>query len=572
MAKPVAVTLPFVLLLLDYWPLNRIPAHSLKSSGSTLVRLALEKIPFFVLSLAACVVTLLTARHSGAVVTMAEHPLGARIETALLGYIRYLGKTTWPADLALPYPQPAAWPVMEVLLAAVIGAGLWAAVWWWGKKRPYIWFGWLWFLGTLVPVIGLMRWGDQAMADRFVYLPLVGVLLVFAWGGAEFLTGRGVKGRTQGLVAALILTACGVRTLDQLQYWRNSETLFRHALACTTDNSVALSNLGSALADEGRSTEALPLFLEAVRVGPRDAEAHYNLGTVLMKQGKLDEATERFRKAIALQPAFARALSNLGATELRRGNLAEAGSNFTAVLRLKPDDAEAYFNLATVLIAQNQFAAAITNFSRALALKPDYAQAHANLGVTWMRMGNVGPGTQHLREAARLDPNNSEAHFNLGLALLDQNQPAGAGQSFRRALALQPGAVKILFRLGVASAREKKYGEAIDNFREVLKAAPDSADVLNELAWVLATCPDAAFRNGAEALPLAARAAELTHRENSAVLLTLAAAQAEAGRFSDAVDNARLAQSLARTANQKSLADRAERMLKMFEQRLPCRE
>lgn len=572
MAKPIAVTLPCVLLLLDFWPMRRIELTHRALAVRQAAALVFEKFPFFLLTLLGCAITLVTHQHSGAVVAMTEHSVGARVSTAIIGYATYLAKAVWPATLAIPYPMPKQWPAEQVIMSAVALTLIVAVVLWLGRKRPLLWFGWLWYLGLLVPVIGLVRWGDQAMADRFTYLPLLGVLLAVVWSGGEILARFGVSGRMQVLAGLLIVVAYASRTLDQLRYWRNSEVLFRHSLAVTQDNYVALSNLGSALDDAGKSDEAMPLFLEALRIGPHDPDAYYNMGTALMKLGRLEEAIESFRAAIRFKPGFTRAHSNLGASLLRLGRFDEAKLSFVEAVRLEPDDAETLFNLATVLINQAEIPAAITNLVLAVKLKPDYAQAHANLGVALMRLGNAELGLKHFAEAARLDPKNPEAHFNLGLAWLDQNRPADAERSFRCALELQPHNPKILLRLGMALVRQKQWSQATVSYREALQVSTDQIEVISELAWLLATCPEAGFRNATEALALAQRAAELTQQGHPGVLLSLAAAQAEAGRFEEATASALQAQSLARSAGQVALGERAERMLKAFAQRVPYRE
>lgn len=590
MAKPVVVTLPFVLLLLDYWPLQRVPTFGFQVSGPSseqltsssppastlgprfLWRLIWEKTPFLVLSVISCLVTFLVHRKVGAVVAMSEHSVGARIENALVSYARYLGKTIWPMNLAIPYPLPKHWPWEQVVVSAIVVVGLCVAFIWLGRRRPYLWVGWFWFLGTLVPVIGLVRWGDQAMADRFSYVPLIGLFIVLVWVAAEVCARWNVPTRTMELAAVLVLTACCARTLDQLRHWKNSETLFRHSLAVTENNYIACFSLGSALDDARRTDEALPLFFKAVKIAPRDPEGQYNLGTVLMKEGRLDEAAAHLAAALTNNPNFSRAHINLGNVLFRQGRMDEAAAHYYTAVALSPDDARAHYNLGTFLLAQSKTDEAVKHLSEAVRLQPDNGEIHANLAVALMRQGRAGEAITHFSEAVRFNPDNAETHFNLGLALLEQNRSAEAATHFSEALRLKPGEAKTHYRLAQALERQRKTSESIAQYREAIRLRNNYPAALNELARILSSDPDSKLRGGEEAVRLAQQACELTRYEQAAMVLTLAAAYAEAGRFPDAIANAQKAHDLALAAGQKDVVTKAEEMLKLFQSSRPFRE
>jgi len=323
MCKPVLVALPFVLLLLDYWPLGRMQnaerrmqnhasRFTFHVSRFTSLRLLAEKVPFLLLSAASCFITIAANRAVGALVEASPAlPLEVRVQNALFSYVRYLGKTVWPLNLAVFYPYPNQFPVWRAVaggtvLLAISGVAIGAA-----RRRPYLLVGWFWFLGVLVPFIGLIQAGEQALADRFAYVPLIGLFLLLVWGTEE-LTQRWRNRRF--LVAATafaMLVCCASLPHRQTGYWRNSITLFSHALAVTDNNVRARSNLGIALAAEGRTEEAIQQFLEALRLNPEHAIAHGAVGSILAQQGRFDEAIHEYETALRLKPDFPEALNNL---------------------------------------------------------------------------------------------------------------------------------------------------------------------------------------------------------------------------------------------------------------------
>lgn len=574
MSKPMLVTFPFVLLLLDLWPLRRVDLEGLRKGEGLegILRLVREKIPFLALAFVSSAVTYLVQQR--AMSSLQSVSVLMRIENAAMSYARYLLKLFWPVDLAAIYPYPKTWPWLWIMGAMLLLVGISVLAGRSIKTRPYILVGWLWFLGTLVPTIGLVQVGSQSMADRYTYIPAIGIFVAVAWGVRGWAGERFAKLRGPLMAVGVgVLVGCAALTHAQLRTWHSSEELFRHAIKVTRDNYIALDALGSALYGVGgHDEEAQKLFEESVRIEPGYPEAQYDLGTVLMRQGKLDEAIVRFRNALNKSPKFAQAHSNLGTALLRKGDLAEAEKAFTIALDLQRDDAEAYYNVATAQVAQGRMVEAIANFLTALRLKPDYAAAHGNLGVAFMRTGQPDQGIQHLSDAVRLSPDDAEAHFNFGQALLETGKAALAENELKRALELNPNDPAIRGKLAVSLRRQKKFAEATAAFKRVLSERPDSAEMMNEFAWLLATAEDEKFRDGTEAVRLAERAGELTQRKVVVVLLTLGVAYAEAGRFADAIEVTRSAKEAASQARQSYLAGRAQGLLESFEAKRPIRE
>jgi tetratricopeptide (TPR) repeat protein len=375
MSKPMLVTWPFVMLLLDYWPLKRI-----RNGWRLNSRLLGEKVPFFALAAAASIVTLVVQKRGDALLAAENLPFGVRVANALISYCRYLGKLCWPADLAIYYPYPGHWPLAEVLLAGGLLLGL--SLLFFGQRRqfPFLVVGWLWFVGMLVPVIGLVQVGSQAMADRYTYLPSMGVLILAVWGACELSRRWWRQPRialSLGGAAAIVL--CLAVTRQQLGHWQDSETLFRHALEVTKGNCLAYNGLGSALAEKGRVDEAIGQYQQALRLKPNNGYAHNNLGSALHRQGRNDEAIPHFEECVRLQPDYAFAYFNLANAFQEKGQLEDTIRAYQAGLKLKPDEARAHNNLGAAFSQQGRIGEAVSQYQEALRLQPDYADARNNL-------------------------------------------------------------------------------------------------------------------------------------------------------------------------------------------------
>jgi protein O-mannosyl-transferase len=386
LSKPMLVTWPFVMLLLDYWPLGRMqnaecrmqngeasdthraprtthraprtthhaprttPQSQIANRKSQILwPLLFEKLPFFFLAAAVSVVTFLVQRQAGAVMGAERLAIGARVENALISYGRYLGKLFWPRDLAVYYPHPGQWPLGKVALAGGVIVGLSVLAWVQRRRHPYLLVGWLWFVGTLVPVIGLVQMGAQAMADRYTYLPSLGVLLLTVWGAYELTRSWRGQACVLWVAGGTAIILCLALTRQQIDYWRDSEALFRHALEVTENNALAHNGLGVALDEKGQLDEAIRHLQEALRLNPDNADVQYNLGVAFFQQGRAAEAIRQFRETIRLKPNHAEAHNNLGTALGLTGQTDEAIREFQEALRLKPNYAEARKNLDTLL-------------------------------------------------------------------------------------------------------------------------------------------------------------------------------------------------------------------------------
>jgi tetratricopeptide (TPR) repeat protein len=449
MCKPVLVTLPFVLLLLDYWPLQRFqlstvpPLRGLElktqdSGPKVLLPLLWEKLPFFALAVASSVITVLAHQALGMLNSVAMPPWDARLENALVSYVRYLGKTFWPSRLAVFYPYPAAWPMWEVITCALLLLAISGLVLVTARSRPWLFVGWFWFVGVLVPFIGLVQAGAQAMADRFMYVPALGIFVALIWGLHGLAKGGHYQQNGLSVAGAGAIVICLVLTRQQLGYWKTSETLFQHALEVTKSNYLAHLNLGSALDEKGQTDEAIREFEEAIRLKPDYALARNNLGMALDEKGQTDEAIREFQEAIRLIPDYPLAYNNLGSALFRKGQTDEAIRDVQEAIRLKPDYAGAHNNLGMALFRKGQIEEAIREFQEAIRLKPDFAGACNNLGSALDGKGQIGEAIRAFQEAIHLKPDYALAHSNLGSALVKKGQIGEGIREFQEAIRLKP--------------------------------------------------------------------------------------------------------------------------------------
>jgi len=511
MAKPMLVTLPFVLLLLDYWPLERV-----SGGARPLGRLVLEKVPLLALSALSSLVTLQVQQGPLTQSAVISFPL--RAANALMSYVRYLGKTIWPTDLVVLYQHPylaggtpwASW-MLVAAAACLIALTLLALL---ARRQRYAIVGWLWFLGTLVPVIGLLQVGRQAMADRYTYLPLIGVFIVVAWGGADLIlrwsSERALGRRRAATLALVILVACMVAARAQVGTWRDSETLFTHALEMNSSNPAMQYNLGVMLAAEDRHDEAISHYRrtlemdpyykkarnnlcaelrrqdradaaiaqcrEALRYNPDYAKAYANLGAALRLQGKLDEATEMLRQALFLDPVLSEPFFNLGMISVAKGRAQEATEHYRAAVRVSPDHALTHYNLAVALTSLGALDEAIQHYQDAVSADPDHAKSWNNLGVMSGSRGDVDGAMSHYQEAIRADPEFRDAHLNLGNLLLSQGKLDEGGRHYREFLRINPDNAHVHNNLGIVLVSQGNLEEAILHYREALKTEPDYAD------------------------------------------------------------------------------------------------
>ncbi len=451
MTKPMVATLPFVLLLLDYWPLGRTRWAEAVVAGqnvtATTGRLLKEKVPFFVLAAVSSAVTS-AGRQVG--VSFVRVPLGARIANAPLAYVGYIGKMVWPTRLAVWYPLHPGLPTAAVLGAGAVLVAVTAAVIWAAPRKRSGWLvtGWFWYLGMLVPVIGVLQGAGEAMADRFTYLPLIGVFIMLGWSVPDRAMERFIARATHHerrimkmmvcLVAVAVLAVCAVLSRIQLGYWKNSETLFRHALDVTRDNWMAHCNLAKALEQAGRIEDAISQYEQALQIRPEFPEAHISVGVALCQVGRVQEAVEHFEQALRLKPDNAAAHNNLGLVLCRTGEVQKGIEQYEQALRIDPNYADAEYNFGSALLQEGKFEDAIGHYERALRIEPDYAEAHAALGFAFGQVGKFEDAIRHYERAVQIKPDYAVIYYNLGATFEQAGRIEDAIRQYRQALRIKP--------------------------------------------------------------------------------------------------------------------------------------
>jgi len=406
MSKAMLVTFPLILILLDYWPLKRFEGKT--SPGTAVKQLLIEKIPFFFLSVGVGIITLVAQIGSGAAASVSALGPVPRIENALVSYVRYLSKSVWPESLAVFYPR-VEFPIWEVVSATVFLAGLTVILVYARRTRPYLLVGWLWYVLMLIPVIGLIQVGKQSIADRYTYLPLLGIFIACTWGVAEIWERYRASRVPITALASVVIILCGIRTRTQLSYWRDSETLFRHALDVTKDNEVAYENLANYLADHNRDDEAIDYFRAALRIEPNNGSVHNDLGVSLLTKGNIGEATQEFHQALDFNPQSTNALLNLGVALDVQHEPRQAADYLNQAISLAPAYPEAHNDLGHVFVELGETNDAVKQFTEAIRLRPSYAQAHFNLGCVLEQLGQREGAIVQLTEALKLKPDYAAA-------------------------------------------------------------------------------------------------------------------------------------------------------------------
>lgn len=399
MTKPIVVTFPFVLLLLDYWPLSRLASGSQASGAegkrARLSSLFVEKIPLLAIIPFSIIMTIQAARYVDTVASLSKVPLSDRLYNAAISYVSYLGKAVWPRNLAVFYPYPSSFTPLEVGGAFLFILVISSVVFFLAKRRPYLAVGWFWYLGTLVPVIGIVQAGGQAMADRYAYLSLIGIFIAVVWLMADLVKETRVSRKIAISALAVVVLALTLASRQQVLIWRNSISLFSHALSTTIGNHVAHSNLGKAFVDAGRLQEAAFHYEQALKISP-SAEGHNNLGMVLAELGRVNEAMIHYQAALAQKPTYAEAYNNIGVIAGRGGDLSRAISLFAKAISLKGDYADAHNNLGYALAVQGRHEEAIPSLQAALYFDPDHQRARRNLVVSLLAQQRWEEALRHL--------------------------------------------------------------------------------------------------------------------------------------------------------------------------------
>jgi len=465
MSKSMLVTLPCVLLLMDYWPLYRFRFqhareynHSMQTS--TVFRLMVEKIPLFVLAALSSIAAFHAQDYSGAVATLDVFPFTERIANALVAYATYLIKMVYPAKLAVPYPHPGTLPIWQVMGACLLLFFIFYLAARSFKQRPYFMVGWLWYVGTLVPVIGLIQIGSQAMADRYTYVPLIGIFVILAWGVPEIFKKWRHRKLFLATSATIILAILTAMTWRQSGYWKNGITLFEHAVCVTSGNFIAHNNLGSALSREGRYADAINHCSQALKINPNFEEAHYNLGIMLEHEGKTEEAIQHYLQAIEIWPDYGQAHNHLGAALRKQGRIKEAIYHYLQAIRINPDNEKAHYNLARALNKAGRTEEAIQHYLQAIKINPDMEKAHYNLALTLQKNGRIDEAVNRYVKALEIKPEFPEALYNLGIALLGKGDIDGAIARFQAAIRIKPDYKKAKRMLIKALRHVQKKTEA----------------------------------------------------------------------------------------------------------------
>ena len=508
MTKPVVVTLPLALLLLDYWPLERIGKQKTDDRERktkcafqkvSVVRLIVEKLPLLAMSAILAVITLIAQQSGGAVRTLEKAPLDYRVANMFVSYIRYIGKMLWPSQLAVFYTHPQSSlsktiALICVLLFILISFGVYA-----GRRRRYIVMGWLWFVGTLVPMIGLVQAGEQAMANRYMYISMCGLLIITAWGLRDLVASRPRLKVATAISTMFVLSAMVIITQMQVRHWQNSLTLFEYTLNVTGDNPAAENGYGCALLDAG----------------------------------KLDDAIFHLNKALSLAPKFTEAKANLGIVYLKQNKFNEAVACFNESLQQNKNSAKVHFYLAFALNMQKKYAEAIKNLAKVLEIDSNYPDARSKMAITLIMAGR---------------PDEANKYLNKGL-----NQ-------------------EIYASLGSEYIQVGEYDLAIQNLTKAIELKPGNIDVLNKLAWLFAAVDNTSIHNAQKAVEFAQQGCELTGYKDPILLDTLAVAYAAAGRFDEAKATAEKALNIAKKTGRENLAIAIQKRIKLYEAGQPYRQ
>jgi len=483
MAKPMLVTLPFVLLLLDYWPLGRFhiryvddvqhtedvstkdtrrkkgkpryaAENALQADNNTtsnyrwslVLPLLREKIPFLILAAVSSIVTFYVQQGGGAVGSLYAFPFIIRISNALASYISYIEKMLWPQHLALLYPHVLeGWKIAGAFLILIFISYVAVRVM---KRFPYIIVGWFWYLGTLVPVIGLVQVGSQSMADRYTYVPLIGIFIIIAWGASDILTRWQYRRAFLAISAGCILSVLTIVTWMQLQYWQNSISLFEHTINVTTDNFTMHCCMGTALAEQGKIDEAVVHYTEALKIKPDYAEAHYGRGVVLQEQDKIDEAI----------------------------------SHYTEALKIKPDYADVHYNLGIALVRQGRVDEAISHYSEAMRINPGDDDARSRLQMIQTILKETDKDIKRLKKLLEINPGDPELHYILGNQYYKRRDFDKSINQYQKALSIHPDAVPVLNNLAMVYMAKRDYEKAVSVFGRIADLQPDNASVYYNIA------------------------------------------------------------------------------------------
>ena len=545
MSKPILVTVPFVLLLLDYWPFKRFVPESPRKLGhpnraknrANIRRIFLEKIPLLFLSFASCAATVLAQRHF--INPIDKLSLAERLGNAAVAIIIYVRQLVWPSGLSVFYPHPRhGLSAAQVSVAALLLVAVSAAAFSYRRKHPYLLTGWFWFLGMLVPVSGIVQVGTQAHADRYTYLPQIGLYILVTW----FVADIALSWRNRRVLVGTAMVSSIVILMwpawKQTSYWRDGRTLWTHALDVNPQNDTAHNGLCNLALKQNRFEEAVFHAREALQVRSDSADAHNNLGLALLGAGQKAEARIEFQKVIETSPSRPRVHYNLATLLLDSGQLDEAIAEFQKELEIQPESVEAQNNLGSALEQRGAFDDAVVCFRRAIQLDPHRTKLHYNLATVFLKQGQFDQAIPYLEKELQINPASAEAHNDLGIALSQKGQ----------------------------------IEEAIGQWQKTLELQPHNLGACCNLVWVFSTFPDDAIRSGAKAVALGERALELSGQKDPRIYRLLAAAYAENQQFDKAIETARRGSDLALQQGDSAIGNVLESNIDLYRHNLPLRD
>lgn len=575
-------------------------------SAKTLV---LEKAPLFALSILFSVIAVLAGKESSG----EQISFAPRIENAMVSYAIYIWQTFYPVRLAALYPHmESSIGALEVSGAVLLLAGISGWAWWQRKQRPWLLAGWLWYAGMMLPMVGIISTGRQSRADRYTYLPQIGIIVMVTWLACEMVSRQyctraclSWRRWLLGTISAAVLMSLVMIARNQVYYWHDDQTLWTHTLAITGDNYVAQNNLGNSLQETGALDDAIAHFKAAIEIKPDFLDSYYNLGNALQRKGRLDAAIEYFQKGLDIKPDSAEILNNLGIALQQKGQPDEAIAQYQKALKIDPEFAAGYCNLGNALAQKGRFDEAIASYQKALQVQPEYAEALKNTGNAYLQKGEMDEAISFYQKAIFIEPDYAEAlnamgnayqqkgeldkaiscyqkglrHDpghpktlnNLALALAQEGRLDEAISSYQKALEMEPEFAAAHYNLGLVLQQKSEIDQAIAHFQRVLELQPQNIQAGNNLAWLLATCANGALRNGTKAVELAERMNQLSGGGQPVILVTLAAAYAETGQFPKAVETAQKALQLANGQGNAELAGTIQGHIKLYQAGTPLR-
>ena len=487
MAKSMLITLPFVLLLLDYWPLGR---WGYEASAKTVLLAFLwrlrEKVPLILVSVTASVLTYVAQQSTGSLKSLTAVPLADRISNALVSYVAYLAKMVWPFNLACFYPFPDSISLWRAggalsLLLLITGVAIRSA-----QRYPFVIVGWLWYLGTLIPVIGLVKFGAFSMADRYSYVPLIGIFIILIWGVPELLTGKDYRKAVMACLATIIMAICLLTARNQVRFWKDGFSLFTHAQKVTSDNWFAHIALGRDFLRREKFDEAEAQFFKAQRLKPNYIPTYIVLGINYAKQNKIAKAIAYISEAERMNPNLIDVQRSLGILYVQQGDLEKASRHFNKALEIEPENATVHKYLGNMMVDKGNLKAAIDHYAESLRIQPGDARVHYNLGLALEKQDKNEKAIEQYLAVLKIEPDNADAHYNLANVKVKQNKLDAAAEHYQKALAIKPDLIQARSNLAFVYASKKEYEKSISTLIQVKKLQPDNPAIDYNVAGLYA--------------------------------------------------------------------------------------